>query len=175
MKKILSLFLVFCLTFICSLSSFAASEPNSIPEKPVNYGNPVEVRTYYDEELDGIVTERIYFVPDEPGISLYDYAGAGYCKKEKTFHWSSGEVMTYYAQGYFRWATDMGVEVSEETGGYENLPQNCSVISENVTTSTGGWSTKNASVTYKLRTRSAVSDGRNFTVTITVDENGNRS
>lgn len=175
MKKILSLFLVLCLTFICSLSSFAATEPNNIPEKPVNYGNPVDVRTYYDEELGSTVTERIYFVPSESGVAPYsfgDKTGEGWFKNEKTANWNSGARMTYYAEGYFKWK-DGNISVSNASGGYDNMPPKCSVRSEDVSTGSGGLFTKNAYVTYKLTVNGDMGTVRNLSVTIKVDANGN--
>lgn len=175
MKKILSVFLVLCLTFICSLSSFAAIEPNSISEEPVNFGNPVEVRTYYDEESKSTVTERIYFVPDESGATPYssgDKTGSGWFKNEKTHVWNAGTRMTYYAKGYFKWK-DGNISVSNPSGGYGNMPPKCSVRSEDVSTGSGGLFTKNASVTYTLKTNSDIGDVRTFKVTIKVDANGN--
>ena len=59
----------------------------------------------YEEDDGSIVTEKIYFVPDEDsdGISLHSSSGKGWYKNEKEHTWGSGTVMKYYAQGYFVW------------------------------------------------------------------------
>ena len=65
----------------------------------------------YDEELEGYVTERTYFVPDNDGIELYSSeSGSGWFKNEKSYRgWSpnpGNKATTYYAKGYFTWGTE---------------------------------------------------------------------
>lgn len=177
MKKILSLFLVFCLTFICSLSSFAASELNSIPEKPVNFGNPVEVRTYYDEESKSNVTERIYFVPTKQGATLRDKSGAGWYKNEKEILWnnSSTTATTYYVKGYFKWG-DGKVSVSSATKGFENLPSSAKVSNESFDYGTdryAGIGSKNAYIRWSFRAKTPISLSSEYSILLRVSENGN--
>ena len=76
-KKISKLFFVIALIFAMNVST--STKASEIPVAPEDFGQPIEVNVY--EEDDGsIVTEKIYFVPDEDsdGISLHSSSGKGY-------------------------------------------------------------------------------------------------
>ncbi len=134
-KKISKLFFVTALIFAMNVST--STKALEIPVAPEDFGQPIEVNVY--EEDDGsIVTEKIYFVPDEDsdGISLHSSSGKGWYKNEKEHTWGSGTVMKYYAQGYFVWK-DGTVSVSKPSSGVSNVPSSVTISNKKTETGTG--------------------------------------
>ena len=152
-------------------SLFYAEE---VKTPPSDFGTPIEINTY--EEEDVTVVEKIYFVADENNSSLSRAkSGCGWYKNEKTYKWSSGTVMTYYAQGYFVWGNGE-VSVSSASGGVNNVPSTVTVNSEKTTSGTGkyAWIFNDfAYVTYKLKVTNMIGISSDFSVTIRVSESGN--
>ena len=134
-KKISKVFVVIALIFAMNVST--STKASEIPVAPEDFGQPIEVNVY--EEDDGsIVTEKIYFVPDEDsdGISLHSSSGKGWYKNEKEHTWGSGTVMKYYAQGYFVWK-DGTVSVSKPSSGVSNVPSSVTISNKKTETGTG--------------------------------------
>lgn len=149
---------------------------------PIDYGDPIQETTYFDEELGATVTELMYFVPDS--ISTYsDDSGSGWFKNQKIIDWAgySTPSTTYYAQGYFTWG-DGDVSVSYPSGGCEDIPSNWYLSpKEEVTTGTGkyaGFLHKYAYVNYLsyLVEYDNVYQGSNakkLDVTVRISQSGN--
>lgn len=180
MKRLISFFLTFALLASLSIPVLAFNpeniESDIIPPEPNDYGEPIKESTYYDEDIEATITERTYFVPDA-AFTFSDKSGSGWFKNEKTYYgWTGNASTTYYAKGYFTWG-DGKSSVSNWSGGYDWLPDNFKVTSEEVTHGTGqyGYVFNNfAYVTYDLLVYSAYgASGKEFSVTIRVSENGN--
>lgn len=176
MKKLMSCFLTICFIFVSTMPVFAAE---SIPERPSDsdYGAPIKQITYFDEDLGVNVTERIYFVPDQPGISLRSKSGSGWYKNEGYLSWDGGESEStkIYAEGYFVWG-EGDIKVSSTRGGYDRVPSNATVTSSKVTSGTGNYGgvlNKYAYVTYTISAKNVVGQSRTKEVTIRVSESGN--
>lgn len=166
----LTLAIVMCLAITTPVSATPA-----IPEEPEDYGDPVQVTTYHDEELDAQVTERIYFVPGES--STYDNkSGNGWYKNERTFDWEGRtETTTTYAKGYFVWGNG-DVSVSNPSGGYDWFPSASTITDANLSSGTGKYGyvfNKFAYVTYTFKFTTQFGGNHDLTVTIRVSESGN--
>ena len=182
MRKLLAFILTLVTTSLLCVSAVAVDGENMenslVP--PVDYGNPIQETTYFDEDLNATVTERMYFVPDS--ISAYGSdVGSGWCKKEKTFTWGDRKTTTtYYAEGYFRWG-DGDVSVSQPRGGYDYIPSNWYVESQDTEDGTGHYAqifNKYAYVKYDLVIieNDSIFPGNNaksFSVTCRISESGN--
>ena len=130
-KKILVMIVVFTVLLNTVLPCYATKG-----DVVKDYGKPIATRTYLD--VDGSeVTEKIYFIPDKVGSSIsYDKknqqiilkgkSGSGTYKNEKTHKWSGGQIMTYYAQGYFTWGNG-SVKIAYPKGGVSNVPKKCTI------------------------------------------------
>ena len=102
-------------------------------------------------------------------------SGAGWYKNEKTYTWSGGTVMTYFAQGYFVWGNGE-VSVSNPYGGVSNVPSESTLVYQKLSTGTGkyAWVFNNyAYVTLDLSVVNWVGLTSDFSVTIRVSESGN--
>lgn len=167
-----------------SADSAAADNETAELEEPIDFGEPIREITYYDEELEATVTERSYFVPDNPESSIMplNCTGGGTFKEEKQFEWSgSQKTTTVYAQGYFKWK-DGNVSVSKEAGGYDYFPSNPSqlgveITEEGLTTGNdvyGFWEAKNyAFVKYIFKFKHSGTE-KDLTVIVRVDQDGKK-
>lgn len=175
MKHLISLVLgiVMCLTL--AIPAFALSTDPVTPEEPKDYGDPVHETTYYDEDIDAEVTERIYFVPGD-SITYDGKSGNGWYKNEKTFHWgASTNTTTTFAKGYFVWG-DGEVSVSSPSGGYDWFPSASTITKEELSSGTGkyGYVFNNfAYVTYTFKFTAEMGGSYDNSVTIRVSESGN--
>lgn len=123
------------------------------------------------------MTEKIYFVPDKgsSGIMLFSKSGRGWYKNEKTYKWSSGTKMKYYAQGYFTWG-NRKASVSNASGGVSNVPSKVKISNRTTTSSTGQYAwifNRYAQVDFSFTTTNQIGMKDNFSVTIRVSESGN--
>lgn len=177
-KKVLSLVFALCFAFAGCYTAFAVDDTNTqIPPEPVFYGAPVEEKTYYDEQLDATVTERIYFVPTDPDVTLRSKSGKGWYKNEKKLSWnqSMAKATTVYAKGYFVWGNGE-VSISYPDGGYDAIPSNATMISSSVDHGTGRYAgvfNQYAYVTYSYVLQNVIGEVRSSSVTIRVSESGN--
>ncbi|MCI9367726.1 MAG: hypothetical protein HFF19_05535 [Oscillospiraceae bacterium] len=175
MKRVLSVMLAVCMSFTLCSFSYATDDFSFASEPPVDYGDPIQETTYYDEELDAEVTERIYFAPAESTM-FSEKSGEGWYKNEKTYTgWDNGrKSTTYFVEAYFVWGNG-DVSISQSRGGHDWHPSNWEVVSEKVTEGTGqyGWVfNKFAYATYKLDLE-WIGLTKNFEVTIRLSESGN--
>lgn len=109
MKRVLSVMLAVCMSFTLCSFSYATDDFSFASEPPVDYGDPIQETTYYDEELDAEVTERIYFAPAESTM-FSEKSGEGWYKNEKTYTgWDNGrKSTTYFVEAYFVWGNGDG-------------------------------------------------------------------
>ena len=173
--KLYAIVLCIVLAFSMAVPAFAAGNEPVIPPEPEDYGEPIQVTSYYDEELGVTVTERTYFVPDQPEISLLAEGGSGWFKKEAIFPWEGDPDTIFYAQGYFTWGNG-DVSVSSPSVGYDQIPRRCTLVSSNESHGTGRYAgifNKYAYVTHTLTIKNMLNDPRTITVTCRVSESGN--
>lgn len=85
MKKFIKFLVVALVMFSMTVSTTAQAAVKETSIAPKNFGEPIEVNTY-EEEDGSIVTEKIYFVPDagSSGIMPLSKSGRGWYKNEKT-------------------------------------------------------------------------------------------
>lgn len=173
MKKLSTLVMTVIILFttLSPLQGYAAQK-----SEPADYGKPVEVRTYQEED-GSTVTEKIYFVPDTAngGISLYSTSGSGWYKNEKQHTWGSGTVMTYYAKGYFTWGNG-NVRVSSPSGSVSGVPSTAKVSNRITTSGTGKYAgifNKYAYVTFSFSVTNLIGLTSNYSVTVRVSQSGN--
>lgn len=172
-KKLVAMLL--CLSMVIAAS---ATVNASASETVIDYGDPIEVLTYIDE--DGCqVTERIYFKPDNnsTGITLFSSSGSGWYKNEKELTWDNGLSRStyYYAEGYFKWG-DGDVSVSNASGGWDYIPSNATTSNRSLTSGTGryvGIFNKYAYVTFSFTVTNVIGLSRDCSVTIRISESGN--
>ncbi len=174
MKRIISVFL----TMAMFLSIFAAT-PVMAAEKTIDYGDPIEV-FYYDDEDGNHVTERIYFKPDtgSEGITPLASSGSGWVKNEKELTWDNGLSRStfYYAEGYFTWGNE-DVSVSSPRGGWDYIPSNATTSNVSTTSDVGrygGIFNKYAYVTFSFTVTNVIGLSRDCSVTIRISESGNQ-
>ena len=67
------------MAFLFPSHEIYAAEQN----EDIDFGEPIEVRTYEDEN-EYTVVEKTYFVAGQEGITPYDKSGNGWYKNEKT-------------------------------------------------------------------------------------------
>lgn len=173
MKKLSTLVMTVIILFttLSPLQGYAAQK-----SEPTDYGKPVEVKTYQEED-GSTVTEKIYFVPDtaKGGISLYSTSGSGWYKNEKQQTWSSGKVMTYYAKGYFTWGNG-NVRVSLPSGSVSGVPSNVTISNRKTSSGTGKYAgvfNKYAYVTFSFSAKNFIGLTSNYSVTVRVSQSGN--
>lgn len=170
MKKII----LATLMIIVTLSSGFLSVATDVkPEEPQNYGEPIEVITYKDQEDGSITTIKTYFVPDK--ISTKSDSGSGWFKNESTKQWTGGEVMTYYANGYFKW-DGKGVSVTNASGGNDADAKFIKVSDEKTVKGTGNYGgvfNQYAYVTYSFKTTNLAGMSNNFSIRVRISESGN--
>lgn len=177
MKKILSSFIVSCLIFLCTGSVFAAEELQVSPnEPPIDYGEPISVETYFDEELNAFVTEKSYIVPVKSSTFQRSTDKTIWHKKEKDISTNGGQsTLTIFAEGQFTYdGTTVSVDPDSVSGGYSGLGPIADDISEDIT-----YGFKNpiigydyAYVTYDFTYYSYGSTKHTYTVTAKVNRNG---
>lgn len=171
-KKIMSIALALIVTFsFLQPLQVSAEESNTLTTK--DFGEPISVTTYEDEELGCMVTEKIYFMPS---TNARDTSGSGTYRNEKTFTWTSGIVSTYYAQGFFTWGNG-DVEVSDAEGGFLDVPVSCEVSNTKLENGTGryvGIFNKYAYVTFSCTVTNPIGLSSDLSVTIRVSESGNQ-
>lgn len=177
-KKVNKVLFIVVLMFLLSISTNAKAAES--PTAPDNFGKPIEVNVY--EEDDGsIVTEKIYFVPDEDsdGLSLYSSNFKGWYKNEKEHTWGGGTVMKYYAQGYFAWG-DGKVSVSSPSGGVSNVPSSVTILNKKTNSGTGkytdvyGVSRNFAYVNFSFIARMNVGFDKDLSVSIKINDIGEK-
>jgi hypothetical protein len=173
-RLLMCMFLTFLMVFMplsYSINAFAA-ETEDMVSPPDNFGEPISVTTYIDD--DGFaVTEKVYVVLDD-GMAR-SKSGAGWYKNEKTKEWESGSVSTYYAQGYFTWG-DGDVSVSYASGSISSSGSNITVSNRNTSSGTGRYGyvfNKYAYVTFSCTATNAAGMSQDLSVTIRVSESGN--
>lgn len=172
MKKVLSILFASIIMFI----SMPACQSKAAERAPSDFGDPIKVLEYDDEEGNHVV-ERIYFVPaNSSAISLYDNtSGEGWYKSEKEHTWDGYGTMTYYAQGYFVWG-DGDVTCTEMSGGVENVPSNVKISKKTTTGGSGRYGfvfNKYASVTFSFTATTDYGIEKDFSVMVRVSESGN--
>ena len=160
--------------FSCCFPSLLKKRLNKIDNKE-DFGKPIEINTY--EEDGSVVTEKIYFVPDvgSSGIMPLSKSGKGWYKNEKTYTWSSGTKMKYYAQGYFTWGNG-NASVSNASSGVYNVPSKVKISNRKTTTSTRRYAwvfNRYAQVNFSFTTTNPIGMKDDFSVTIRVSESGN--
>ncbi len=173
MKRISRILIVLLL----SLSFFSTTIARAATLKaPSDYGQPIETNTY-QEENGCVVTEKIYFVPDngDKGIATYSKSGNGWYKNEKTYEWSGGTKMKYYAQGYFTWGNGT-VKVTKSSGGVNNVPKKVKITKKKTKVKYGkyGWVFNDyAKVTFSFTATNQIGLSTDFSVAIRVSQSGN--
>lgn len=172
-EKITSLLLTIALVLILIPPAFA-TQP--IPPEPEDYGEPISETTYYDTELDAIITDRVYFVPGNQNVSLRDKSGNGWYKNERVHQWQGKDITTTtFAKGYFVWGNGK-VSVSSPSGGYDKIPSDVKILENEWTTGTGRYGlifNNYAYVTYTLVLENFAKGKQDCSVTIRVSESGN--
>lgn len=170
-KRFISLVLAMVMVFaLLPIENVSAAEMKEISVE--EFGTPISTTTYYDQDLDCTVTEKMFFLPDSNARTS---SGAGTFRNEKTFEWSSGTISTYYAQGYFTWGNG-NVSVTNPTGGIINVPSQCSVSNPQITHGTGRYGlifNKYAYVTFSCTVTSVLSMSTDLSVTVRISESGN--
>ena len=165
---ILSLFVLFS-PFFCSVTY--AQEANESMTPPDDFGDPVSIITYSDE--DGCtITEKTYVVLNKQKRD--PSSGSGWFKNEKTKNWKGGDVSTYYAQGYFSWGNG-DVNVSSASGGISSV-SGITVSNKSTTSGTGRYGyifNKYAYVTFSCTVSNKIGFSEDLSVTIRVSESGN--
>lgn len=163
-------FLMIIMPLLNSINVFAA-ETEDIIIPPDDFGNPVSVTTYVDED-GSTVTEKVYVVLDDSMTRAK--SGSGWYKNEKTKEWVGGSVSTYYAQGYFTWG-DGDVSVSNTSGSISSV-SGITVSNRNTSSGTGRYGylfNKFAYVTFSCTVTNPVGMSQDLSVTIRVSESGN--
>lgn len=97
MRKIKMLLLALLISFPLNILSVLDVRAAESVMPPSDFGNPIEINTY--REPDGsIITEKIYFIPDDSfgNISLYSTSGQGWYKNEKEHYWDEGLGKKWY-------------------------------------------------------------------------------
>lgn len=169
--KVLScLTAILAVLFSSHVSLYASPDSNKrVP--PDDFGSPVNVITYIDD--DGCtVTEKMYLVLDEK--QTRDKSGSGWYKNEKTKEWTGGSTSTYYAQGYFTWG-DGDVSVTSASGGISSV-SGITISNRSTTSGTGRYGylfNKYAYVTFSCTATNSIGLSQDFSVTIRVSESGN--
>ena len=177
MKRFLSVITALCLLFTICSPAFA-SDAAFVPAEPEDYGDPIQVTTFYDEELEATITQCTYFVPTTSANSTtYDgKSGEGWYKNVDSFVWNSGAKTTYYVKGYFKWGNGKS-EVSNASGGYDFIPPEYSQRMEKTETGKGQYGFIFNHYSYATYTVSVTEPRtglpKTFTVTIRVSESGN--
>lgn len=92
LRRIFSCIIAFAIA-ITLLPKVNVQAEESIPVAPTDFGLPISVTTYEDEE-GCVVTERIYFYSDTSS-KLRGKSGEGWYRNEKTHEWKAGAVTTY--------------------------------------------------------------------------------
>lgn len=172
-RLFMSMFLSFLMLFMTlsySVNVFA-SEPEDTVSPPDDFGNPISVTTYVDED-GSTVTEKVYIVIDD-GMTR-SKSGSGWYKNEKAEEWAGGGVSTYYAQGFFTWG-DGDVSVSNASGGISSV-SGITVSNSDTSSCTGRYGyvfNKFAYVTFSCTVTNPLGMSQDLSVTIRVSESGN--
>lgn len=180
--RIMATAMALSIAFVSSISAKAgaieqtAKEPEKVatmlPSKEA-YGDPINVISYVDEELDATIIERTYEIKEKGSTRS---AGAGWFRNEKQINWSGGGTSTYFVEAYFVW-DGSDVSVSNEFGGIDYIPSLQTMSNPSLSTATGnylGIFNKYASATFSFTMTSAVGMSSNYSVTIRVSQNGNQ-
>lgn len=78
--------MVICFVFLSTGIVYASDVPNTsenIP--PRDYGEPVKVETYYDEEADAFITKKFYVSPIVSSDSMERGITSAWFKEEDTW------------------------------------------------------------------------------------------
>lgn len=148
---------------------------------------PYEQRSYYDAELDAVVTERIYdsdrvadYAPSDASQETPDarrvpdarISGEDWFVRHKQEQWTINDSETdYYAEGYFEWDGE-DVMVSQADGDYDYFPSNMEIIKDGVSIDYGGLSTAYAKVTYKINYYNGIGKKDSLSVGVKVNAYG---
>lgn len=172
MKHLINSIITLPLAIVFILSP--VTNAKAAPTAPGDFGAPVSVTTYEDEN-GCTITERLYFYSDSK-TAARDKSGEGWYKNEKTYTWDGdGRVTTYYAQGYFVWGNGE-VSVSNESGGISNLPDYATVSDEKTVTEYGQYAlifNHYAAAKYSCTLTTPFGLKQNLSVTIRISESGN--
>lgn len=165
--------LSFLMTFILFSQNIYlyAAETEDTMTPPDDFGEPVSVTTYVDDD-GNTVTERTFIALDD-NITRAK-SGSGWYKNEKTKEWAGGGVSTYYAQGYFTWG-DGDVSVSSASGGISSV-SGITFTNKNTSSGTGQYGyifNKYAYVTFSCTATNGAGLSQDLSVTIRVSESGN--
>ncbi len=163
-------FLIVFMTFSNSIQAFAIEEETSFGP-PEDFGNPVSVTTYIDEDGSAVI-EKAYVVLDDR--MSRSKSGSGWYKNEKIKEWVGGSVSTYYAQGYFTWG-DSDVSVSNISGGISSV-SGITISNRKTSSGTGKYGylfNKFAYVTFSCTATNPAGMSHDLSVTIRVSESGN--
>lgn len=173
LSKVCTVFMSILLA-VSPLECCASDGPEYTDELSDQKGELISETSYYDQEADAQVTERLYF-NGERNEGARSSSGYGTYRNEKTYTWVSGTVMTYYAQGYFVWG-DGTVSVSNPSGDVYNVPSTVTVSNRSLTSGTGQylWIFNDyAYVTFSFHTTNWAGSGSDYSVTIRISESGN--
>ena len=158
------------------IPSFGVKASEGLPDEDGLEKTLISSVSYYDEDTDSMVCERTYLIGSaNQGDITRDPSGYGTYRNEKTHTWDGGEIMTYYAQGYFVWGNG-SVSVSNPTGGVYGYPSTVTVSNINLSSGTGHYLyvfNQYAYVTYSFDTTNMVGMDRSWSVTIRISQSGN--
>lgn len=170
--------MVICFVFLSTGIVYASDIPSAAEDTPPrDYGDPVRVETYYDEESDAFITKRFYVSPIVSNNSLERWTTSAWFKEEDTWTSANGEgsSINYYAEGRFAWG-DGDIIVTLPEGGNDCSIASLEVSDEKVTSGTKKplIGKKYAYVTYKFKTKHTLGSTNSFSVTVKVDTEGNQ-
>ena len=175
MKRILSSLIVTCLVFLCTGIVFAADE-SKLSEEPIDYGEPISVETYYDEEVGDWVTEKSYIAWGNSSAQRGSIDNPLYHKKVKYIPLDGGvNSLEFYAEGMFTWGDSLSVDSAD--GGHSKLgplaTEGEEEITDGVKSPAIGYDY--AYVTYKFRYCTSGNTWHSATVTAKVNRKGSAS
>ncbi len=178
MKKFVSWLMVICFVFLSTGMVYASDIPSTSDDTPpLDYGDPVRVETYYDEESDAFITKKFYVSPIASNNSLERWTTSAWFKEEDTWVSSNGTgpSITYYAEGRFAWG-DGDIIVTLPEGGNDCSIASLEVSDEKVTSGTKKplIGKKYAYVTYSFKTKNKLNQFTSHSVTVKVDTEGNQ-
>lgn len=86
MKKFVSWLMVICFVFLSAGMVYASDIPSTSDDTPpLDYGDPVRVETYYDEDSDAFITKKFYVSPIVSNNSLERWTTSAWFKEEDTW------------------------------------------------------------------------------------------
>ncbi|MBR6475749.1 MAG: hypothetical protein IKS98_09895 [Lachnospiraceae bacterium] len=171
MKKRILLAFVLIMAFAINSVGVSADENQGELLNEVVYSK----RTYYDEELDAMVYEKITGTP----IDLRNISGSAHLRKTDTYTWSAGTVMTYYVEGDFTWDDDADyISVSNARGNVYNVPSTVSISNRVLDIEYGQYFfifNKYVDVEFSFTATNMIGISQDFSVSIRVSQEGSVS